>query len=58
VVRYKLFKYHGHDRKNAADQIQRSVGGIRDRLTCKIGRKPGLDVDHLVYRVRDRQTEI
>ena len=44
-----LFKDYGDERKSVGDQILRSVDSIRDKFAYQVGKKPGLDIEYLVY---------
>ncbi len=45
----ELFKDYGDERKNVGDQILRSVDSIREKFAYQVGKKPGLDIEYLVY---------
>jgi hypothetical protein len=44
-----LFKDYGDERKSVSDQILRSVDNIREKFAYQVGKKPGLDIEYLVY---------
>jgi len=44
-----LFKDYGDERKSVGDQILRSVDSIREKFAYQFGKKPGLDIEYLVY---------
>ena len=45
----QLFKDYGDERKSVGDQILRSVDSIRDKFAYQVGKKPGLDIEYLIY---------
>ena len=44
-----LIKRYGHDEKNVAEQLHRSVDKVRDKFTWQHGRTQSLVVDYLIY---------
>jgi len=44
-----LFKDYGDARKSVGDQILRSIDSIREKFGYQVGKKPGLDIEYLVY---------
>ena len=44
-----LFKDYGDERKSVGDQILRSIDSIREKFAYQVGKKPGLDIEYLVY---------
>jgi hypothetical protein len=45
----ELFKAYGDNHKNVGAQIMRSVDNIRQKFALQVTRKPGLDLDYLIY---------
>ncbi|NEX23482.1 ATP-binding domain-containing protein [Thiorhodococcus mannitoliphagus] len=44
-----LFKAYGDERKSVGDQILRSVDNIREKFAYQVGKRPGLEIEYLVY---------
>ncbi|NEX19888.1 ATP-binding domain-containing protein [Thiorhodococcus mannitoliphagus] len=44
-----LFKAYGDERKSVGDQILRSVDSIREKFAYQVGKRPGLEIEYLIY---------
>ncbi|NEV65089.1 NERD domain-containing protein/DEAD/DEAH box helicase [Thiorhodococcus minor] len=44
-----LVKHYGDEHKNVGQQIQRSIDSIREKFAYQVGKKPGLDIEYLIY---------
>jgi hypothetical protein len=44
-----LVKHYGKHRKNVASQVQRGIDRMRKKFSRQYGRKPGLNINYLIY---------